>query len=386
MPVICFVTLSRSDYASMRPVALSAAADSGIDMRLIAGGSHCLERYGHTLAQIRADGLDVRAVADFLNETDDTPGQLAHAYARAVSEFVRIFSEQQPDAVFLIGDRWEMLAVATAATMLQLPLVHHSGGDITQGSADNQTRYALSTLAHLHMVALPEHLDRLLHLGEEPWRVSVTGEPALTMLQDYAAAVPDIHARLGLAAGEPFTLATFHPTSFESIAPTGQVDTFLEALDSVEGAIVLTAPNPDAASEIFLQKYRAYAAAHPRVQVHESLGSQGYYAAMAAARYMIGNSSSGLWESASFRLPVVNIGPRQNGRVHGDNVIHAPLETGAIRRAIAQATDPAFRAGLDGTNPYVRPDTIPLILQGLRTLGDRRALLAKKFIDPLGLR
>ena len=383
---VCFVTLSRSDYASLRPVALAAVADPDIDLHLVAGGSHALARYGNTLEQIRQDGLPVHAVAHFLRETDDSPADLAAAYARAVTEFVRIFTAQQPDYVFVIGDRWEMLAVVSAASMLQLPIVHHSGGDITQGSSDNQTRYALTTLAHLHLVALPEHRDRLLRMGEEDWRVVTTGEPALTALADYARAAPDIHARLGLQAGEPFVLATFHPTSFDAASPERQVDTFLRALDGVAGAVVLTAPNPDAASEMFLAKYRAYAAAHPNVRLYDSLGAQAYYAAMAQARYMIGNSSSGMWESASFRLPVVNIGPRQQGRVHGNNVVHCALDPQAIATAIAQAVDPAWRESFDGTNPYVHRDTIALILGSLKHPWDRARLLAKRFVDPLAQR
>jgi UDP-hydrolysing UDP-N-acetyl-D-glucosamine 2-epimerase len=386
MPSVCFVTLSRSDYASLRPVALAALADPAIDMRLVAGGSHALARYGNTLEQIQTDGLPIHAVAAFLQESDDSPAQLAAAFARATAEFTRILTEQRPDYVFVIGDRWEMLAVVSVASTLQIPIVHHSGGDITQGSADNQTRYALTTLAHLHLTALPEHRERLLRMGEEEWRVTATGEPALTALADHAQASPDIHGRLGLQPGEPFVLATFHPTSFDTATPVQQVEMFLRALDGVAGAVVLTAPNPDAASELFFAKYRDYAAAHPRVRLFEALGAQNYYAAMASARYMIGNSSSGMWESASFRLPVVNIGPRQQGRVHGDNVVNCELDAQAIAAAIAKATDPAFRAGLDGRNPYVQADTVALILDCLKHPWDRARLLAKRFVDPLGLR
>ncbi|MGB4114928.1 MAG: UDP-N-acetylglucosamine 2-epimerase [Polaromonas sp.] len=386
MLVICFVTLSRSDYASMRPVALAALADADIDARIVAGGSHCLKRYGNTIEQIQTDGLPVHEVARFLNETDDSPTELASAYARAVAEFVRIFSQQKPDRIFVIGDRWEMLAVVSVASMLQIPIVHHSGGDITQGSADNQTRYALTTLSHLHLVALPQHRDRLIRMGEEEWRVTTTGEPALTALADYAAAVPDIRAHLSLTQNEPFVLATFHPTSFDTHLPQAQIDIFLQALDTITCAIVLTAPNPDAASELFLARYKRFAATRPRVQLRESLGSNAYYAAMAEATYMVGNSSSGMWESSSFKLPVVNIGPRQQGRIHGDNVVNCALAFTEIMKAIAQVEDSAFRAKLSGANPYVNPLTLALILDCLRQPHDRDKLLAKRFVDPLSLR
>lgn len=382
MPRVCLVTLSRSDYASLRPVAVAALADPDIDARIVAGGSHCLVRYGRTIDQMAADGIQVHAMANFLLETDDSPEELAAAYTRASAEFVRIFTAEAPDLVFVIGDRWEMLAVVSAASLMQIPVVHHSGGDITQGSSDNQTRYALTVLSHLHLVALPEHRERLIHMGEEAWRVTTTGEPALTALADYAAAVPGIHAHLGLTPREPFVLATFHPTSFDEHTPQAQVDAFLEAMDNVPQAIVLTAPNPDAASEVFLARYKAFAATRPRVRLHDSLG-KAYYAAMAEAQGMVGNSSSGLWEAPSFRLPVVNIGPRQQGRAHGDNVINCALNPHAITAAIAQAMAPGFRARLTGANPYVSPDTLTLILDCLRQPHDRASLLAKRFIDPL---
>lgn len=382
MPRVCFVSLSRSDYASLRPVMRAALADSAIDTRIIAGGSHLLDRYGETITQIEKDGLTVHDTAAFLSESDDSPAELANAYAKAVAEFVRIFSKERPDYVFILGDRWEMLAVATAAAMLQLPIAHHSGGDITQGSADNQTRYAITCLAHVHLTALPEHRERLLRIGEEAWRVTTTGEPALTELDTYARTIPDIRHHLGLNAHEPFVLATFHPTSFDSLPPARQIDIFLQALDRIPDRILLTAPNPDAGSELFLRKLKAYAQSHPNVRLYDSLGAA-YYAAMAQARFMIGNSSSALWEASSFRLPAVNIGSRQQGRVHGDNVVHTALDTCDIAKAITRVSDASFRDTLSGENPYVRPDTLALILACLKQPYDKATLLAKRFIDPL---
>jgi UDP-hydrolysing UDP-N-acetyl-D-glucosamine 2-epimerase len=385
MPAVHFVTLSRSDYASLRPVMKAAIADAALRTKIIAGGSHLLSRYGKTIEQIGKDGLPVQAVAEFLSDADTTPADLARAYSRAVDVFVRRFSEDRPDLVFVLGDRWELLAVVTAASLLRIPVAHHSGGDITQGSADNQTRYALTCLSHLHLVALPEHRERLLRMGEEPWRVTTTGEPALTELGEYSRAVPDVHRRLGLNPGEPFVLATFHPTSFDPLKPEEQIDRFLQALDAVPDRIVLTAPNPDADSDLFFRKSKAWASSRDRVRFHESLGVEAYYAAMNAARFMIGNSSSGLWEAPSFGLPVVNVGPRQQGRVHGENVVHAPLDLPAIAAAVARASDPAFRKRIaGGANPYVRSDTVALILGVLKSAPGPAVLLAKKFVDPLG--
>ncbi len=378
------VTLSRSDYASTRPVIQAALADSKIEARVIAGGSHMLARYGHTIDELEADGIKVWQRAEFLSESDDSPAELAHAYGRAVAVFVSLFSRSQPDRVFVLGDRWEMLAVASAASMLRLPIIHHSGGDITQGSADNQIRYAISCLSHLHLTALPEHRDRLVAMGEEPWRVTVTGEPALTELAAYGARAGDIRAALGIEPKAPFVLATFHPTSFETCTPQEQAARFLACLDQILETIVLTAPNPDASSDIFYRMMKQYASENPRVKLVESLGADRYYAAMAEANFMIGNSSSGLWEAPSFGLPVINIGVRQQGRVCGKNVLHVPLDVAQISDAIQKLSHLSGRKKFQiKDNPYVRDDTLALILDSLKAPYDTSKLLAKNLVDPL---
>jgi len=365
-----FITLSRSDHASVAPVVRAARARKSLEAKLIAGGSLLLKRYGRIVDSIE---LPVHATVPFLREEDDSPADLARAAGRAATAFAELLAKDRPDYVFILGDRWEMLPAASAASMLGIPIVHHSGGDITQGSADNQTRYALSCLAHLHLVALPEHAARLARMGEESWRITVTGEPALTELSRHAAAP---------ATGAPFVLATFHPTSFDPLPIPRQIKVFVEALALVKGPLVITAPNPDSDSGLFAQELQAFARSRPDTRYVESLGAD-YYAAMRAASLMIGNSSSGLWEAPSFRLPAVNIGPRQQGRAHGDNVINVPLEKDAIAAAIAQASAPSFRSRLSGNNPYVRPDTLELILGALEKPHGRDALLAKRFIDPL---
>lgn len=384
MKRIAFVTLSRSDYASLRPVALAAEKDPDIGVTLIAGGSHLLKRFGETINDIRADGFQKIEVVEFLNETDNSDAEIAAAYARAVQAFTNLFTRNPPDIIFILGDRWEMLAVATVGSLLRIPIAHHSGGDITQGSADNQTRYVLSTLSHLHFVALDDHKARLLRMGEEDWRITVTGEPALTGITDFAQDTPDIHAALKLLSGTPFVLATFHPTSYDEKPLDEQIDIFIAALDLIDENIVLTAPNPDAGSAAFFEKLSTYANTHDNVHLFENLGSAKYYAAMNEALYMIGNSSSGLWEAPSFDLPVINIGRRQDGRTRGNNVIDTPLEIDAIKNAITQATAPAFRDSLqDAKNPYVKENGIAQMIAELKKDTPREKLLAKTLIDPL---
>jgi UDP-hydrolysing UDP-N-acetyl-D-glucosamine 2-epimerase len=380
MKKICFVTLSRSDYASLRPLIIAAQNDPYFEMSTVSGGSHMLKRYGKTIDGILSDGVRVQKIIPFLLETDDSKVDLAKAYARAVTEFTAYFSKNRPEIVFILGDRWEMLAVASAASMLWIPIAHHSGGDLTQGSADNQTRYALSCLSHLHFTAHEQHKERLIVMGEEPWRVFVSGEPALQAVYE-----PSDDIGLGFPQDKPFALGTYHPSSYESLTLEQQIGVFIKALEMIEGhQIILTAPNPDGESGIILESLESFAKSRPDVHLIKSMGTKAYYAAMRKAAFMIGNSSSGIWEAPSFGLPVVNIGRRQEDRLRAANVIDVGYDLDAIRTAIKKAISIEFKATLKGLkNPYVHENTVSLILDALKEFSNAEILLAKKIVDPL---
>ncbi|MBT8437934.1 MAG: UDP-N-acetylglucosamine 2-epimerase (hydrolyzing) [Gammaproteobacteria bacterium] len=379
---VCFISLSRSDYASLRPVIRAAQVDAEIEATVVAGGSHLLQRFGNSIENFKLDGIEVNQVIDFLDEQDNTELDIARAHGRAYRAFVEYLHANQPDSVFILGDRWEMLAVATAASLLRIPIFHHSGGDITQGSQDNQTRYALSALAHFHLVALQQHRQRLLHLGEEDWRVISVGEPALTEIAQ--SGIDDIRAELGLRSNAPFVLATYHPTTFESMSFSEQVRFFVAALDLIEIDIVLTAPNPDPGSNTFYEVLQNYADRRANVYLFENLGAERYYAAMNEAEYMIGNSSSGIWEAPSFGLPVINLGKRQQDRLRGPNVIDVELDLAAVGQAFTQIDELKSSVALrQKLNPYVMADTVALILNALKMDITRERLLNKVFVDPL---
>lgn len=380
-----FVTLSRSDYASTKPIIQAAIEDADLEVEVTVGGSHLLSRFGNTVKVVQDDGIKIDYLARFMEETDDTDDTMAAAYSRAVFSFFDIFSESRPDCVFIVGDRWEMQAVATVASLMRIPIAHHSGGDITEGSADNQTRYLLTNLAQLHFTALPEHAKRLMAVGEESWRIRTVGEPALSQIERQSSSKEEFYSLVNLPVGSDFVLATFHPTTYDPMSFENQIKLFLAALDLVRGNVVLTAPNPDPGSGRFYRGLVDYCRkSNGRVRLYEHLGADNYYAAMSYARYMIGNSSSGLWEAPSFRLPVINIGSRQNGRIRSENVVDADLEVSSIQNAIKLVSSQAFRDNMKYVkNPYVRSRGIAEMLEVLKAQRDMNKLLSKKFVDPL---
>lgn len=363
----------------------AALAHPKVDARVIAGGSHLLSRFGREIERIRA-AFPIDFEAAFLHEEDDTRAAMGGALARAADIFASYFAQAELDEVFLLGDRWELLAPASVAAAMRIPILHHSGGDVTQGSADNQTRYAISALAHRHLVALPEHRERLTRIGEEPWRIAVCGEPGLTRLAQVAPLDPQARRELGLGSDEHFALATFHVSSFDPLDERAQADLFCDALRHAADLglrVVATAPNPDIGGGVLLAALHALAAERPGIILVDAMGGDVYYAAMAAATLMIGNSSSGLIEAPSFALPVVNIGARQDGRLRADNVIDAAPNLEAVKAVIAAATDPDFRRLLRRSNPYIQEDCLSVIVDHMANAPDRERLLYKAFIDPL---
>lgn len=376
--------MSRSDYASIRPIIRESLKTNAIATGVLVGGSHLLKQFGESLSNIASE-FTIDDTLPFMGENDDTPFDFAKAYANAVTQCVTLFSKRNPDKIFIVGDRWELLAVATAATILRIPIAHHSGGDITQGSADNQTRYAVSALSHLHFVALAEHKERLLLLGEEAWRVFVSGEPALTQIFSVMNSPVNIKQYFKLdETFNDFILATFHPTTYDSLSFNEQALFYNEVLSRLNLPILLTAPNPDPGTSTFYDRLKAFAYNNPRICFVENMGTQAYYSAMMQARLMVGNSSSGIWEAPSFKLPVVNIGKRQEDRTRAKNVIDVDLQIEAVMQAVNQALSQSFCDSLhDCENPYVLSNTNSIIIEGLLQPYSKQALLSKRFEDPL---
>jgi UDP-hydrolysing UDP-N-acetyl-D-glucosamine 2-epimerase len=379
-----FFTFSRSDYATLRPIALKAQSDIEINTRIVAGGSHLLNEFGNSLSEIEKDFVNVTTLP-FLGEKDDTRAEISEALALETQRLQEYFLDNRPDYVFIVGDRWEMLPVALIGSLMRIPVAHHSGGDITQGSEDNQTRYVLSTLSHLHFVALEEHKARLEAVGEESWRIFHTGEPALSQVNDYQDCYGEVMAGLGADPEAPFVLATLHPTSYEDLPYEHQVDVFIEVLESISHQVVLTGSNPDPGSVSFIERLKDFSENHDNVFFCENLGSNNYYSLLNRAMFLLGNSSSGIWEAPSFKTPAVNIGNRQRGRVRAANVLDCEMNPASIKDAITRLQSEEFKTALaDCSNPYYREHGEDLILDKLKEFAESSRLLMKEFVDPLG--
>ena len=370
------VTVSRADFGILRPV-LAALAD-GFTVELIAAGTAPAD--ASVLEALDADGLRPSAVVDTLPASDQ-PVAIGRAIGKAVAAFGDAYDRIKPEVVLLIGDRFETAAAALAAVPFALPVAHVHGGELTEGAIDEQLRHAITKMSHLHFVAGDRQAERVIQMGEEPWRVTVTGAPALDQLtQMRLLSIEELEQRVGLRLNVPPLLVTYHPETIDFVSAEAHVQEFLAALDTFTGPVIVTAPNVDTAHGTVRRLLQEWVAGRPSARWVESLGTQAYWSIMAIAAAMAGNSSSGIIEAASFRLPVVDVGRRQAGRDRPRNVIRADNDRVAIARALQRALDSEFRQTLeDLANPYGDGHAADRIARVLAdTNGDAR-LTTKRF-------
>ena len=371
MKKIAFISLCRSDYQTISPIYTEFRKNNFFSSELICGGSHLLKRYGNSFEEVKSEFNEAKAKFNFLSQMDDNPSELVEAGGRLVQQFNDYLGESTPDAVFIVGDRWELLPIAFASFLRRIPLIHHSGGDITQGSMDNQLRYSVTNLANLHLVAIDQHRQRLIQTGEEEWRIHVVGEPALANAEKLMSTPKDKNSH---------TLATFHPCVADELDIPAQVEFFIDCLKSITGKIIVTGPNPDAYSEIVYQKLKSFVADHPDVEFRANLGEQ-YYDVLKNSSLMIGNSSSGIWEAATFGVPVINLGTRQEGRTRQPNIIDISYNYESFKNAINQIKSSSFQESIRYMkNLYFYPDSVKKIYSVVKKEINNPKLLNKRVV------
>lgn len=375
------VTVGRSDFGIYLPVLRRIRNDADLRLRLFVSGAHLSAAHGRTVDEIERQGFEVHQRVQMLL-ADDSPAAVAQSLGLGVLGFAQAYAAERPDLLLLLGDRYEMFAAASAAVPMRIPLAHIHGGEVTHGAIDEAFRHSISKCSHWHFTSTQEHADRLVRMGEEPWRVTVSGAPALDNLRTLDLPEYDELAReLALPAERPL-LVTFHPVTLQFDDVRRQIDELLAALADHAGPIVFTAPNADTYGQIIAEQIRRFVAEHANSRYVENLGVRRYFCFLRHAAAMVGNSSSGIIEAASFELPVVNIGIRQAGRAASRNVLNVADNRLAIAAGLRDALDPDFRRSLVGLrNIYGAGDAAETIVRVVKQtpLDDR--LLVKRFYD-----
>lgn len=360
-PVICIATSTRADWGLLRPVAESLRDSGKVSLRILATNMHLLERYGMTVNEIISAGFDIDARVP-IDETGDSETARARAMAQCLSGTADALAGMHPDAIIVLGDRYEMLAVASAAALMRVPIIHIAGGEISEGAVDDSLRHAITKLSTLHLTATEPYRHRVIAMGEQPDRVINTGAIGVwNVINRPMMSRDELTDNLGIARGKDFVVATYHPATLGDSDPAEGCRAMLDALGRFDGLhVILTYPNNDARSAGIIDVIERSAAANPdRITLVKSLGMERYLPAITYARAVIGNSSSGIVEAPSAGVPTVDIGIRQRGRTAGPSVIHCPAEENAIAGAIEKALSPGMQAlAARRENPYYKKDTL----------------------------
>lgn len=361
MKNITIITSTRAEYGLLRPVIQKVAAAQDLQLQLVVTGAHLCARFGNTVQEIEADGLPIAArLPIFEEENPDEP--VALTIARTITVFDGYFAAHRPDAVLLLGDRFEIFAVATAAAARHIPIAHISGGDVTLGAADEYYRHCITKMAALHFPSCAESAARLVRMGEAPetvFCVGGLGDENIRTLPKMTR--QELCASTGFDLMQPFAIVTYHPeTSAAAGDPAAQADALCAAMEAVPGVFwLITGSNADAGGAVCTAKMQAFAAAHPqRAGFINSLGLKRYLSAMQCAALVVGNSSSGVVETPTFGVPTVNIGSRQAGRIICQNVLCCAAAAPVIEAALRRALTPEFSAvAHTAQSPYNGGDT-----------------------------
>jgi UDP-N-acetylglucosamine 2-epimerase (non-hydrolysing)/GDP/UDP-N,N'-diacetylbacillosamine 2-epimerase (hydrolysing) len=380
---ICVVTGSRAEYGLLFWVMKEIQSDPELELQVIATGMHLSPEFGLTYKLIEKDGLTIDARVEMLLSSD-TPAGVTKSMGMGMIGFADALNSLRPDIIVLLGDRFEILAAATAAMMARIPVAHISGGEVTEGAIDDSIRHAITKMAHYHFVATETYRQRVIRMGEQPERVLNVGDPALdSIVRLPLLSRAQLEAELKFRLAQPTFLVTYHPATLGSISPEQAMSELLVALDQFTSAkVIFSKPNADAGGRVLSRMIDEYAARQgDRVFVTASLGQLRYLSAIKHCDVVVGNSSSGIVEAPPLKKATVNIGERQRGRLKATSIIDCPEESNAIVRALRLALSDAFQQTLPGTESlYGNCNASTRIVSFLKHIGDSEP---KRFYDAI---
>lgn len=326
MRKICFITGTRADYGIMVPLMRAVKESDDAQLQVIATNMHLSQEYGMTVNEIIADGFDVDARIDSLL-SGDSPAATVKSMGLTQIGMADAFERLRPDLAVILGDRYEMLAAASAALIFRIPVAHLYGGETTEGAYDDCIRHAITKLSSLHFTSTELYARRIIQMGEEPDRVFHVGSlGAQSIREEKGLPLQELEKAIDFRLGEKYVVATFHPVTTQPGEEERQTSALLSSLDKIIAKgwrVLFTMPNSDTGGRTVATMIRQWAQSRPEsVKAVASLGRLKYYSALRHAAAAVGNSSSGLIEAPSFGIPTLNIGDRQKGRAQGDSVIN----------------------------------------------------------------
>ena len=381
MRKICVVTGSRAEYGILRNLMAAIKADPELQLQVIATNQHLSKLQGETYKEIERDGftIDYKVyMAD--DEAPDNANTTPKSISRGVSGFADAFDALHPDLLLILGDRYEMLAVASTALIYKIPIAHLHGGEITEGAFDDAIRHAISKMSHLHFTSTEAYRNRVIQLGEQPERVFNVGALGVenVMKNDFMSK-EEIESSLNFQLTDKCLLCTYHPVTLSNMSSEVQVLNLLKALDYYKDYhIIFTYSNSDTNSQIIIKRIQEYVDRNKgRCMFIPSLGQRRYFSALKYMTAVLGNSSSGIIEVPSFGIPTLDIGDRQKGRIAADCVIHCGYSIEEIKEGLEKVVNYPSKA-ID--NHYYKEGTCEAIFNIIKNY-PLENLVQKSFYD-----
>lgn len=338
------VTSTRAEWGLLRPLAVAIRDSEKFQLEIYATGTHFCSEYGNTYQEILSQGFSINERVDMLLYPQSAAA-ISKTMGLTTIGFAEIFSRRKPDILIVLGDRYETLAVCIAAMNEHIPIAHLYGGETTEGAVDEVIRHAITKLSHLHFTSGDVYRRRVIQMGEAPDRVFAVGALAIDNVRAMQLlSVEELSRQLGFDLQEQrYAVATFHPSTMEPGKAIGQLQELLGVLrEHLEFKFLITKSNADQEANLINQELDDFGSKNGHVCVVNSLGALKYLSALQSACFMIGNSSSGIYEGPYFKIPTINIGNRQKGRMIPDSVINCEAETASIRNALQKALSDEF--------------------------------------------
>jgi UDP-hydrolysing UDP-N-acetyl-D-glucosamine 2-epimerase len=361
---IFFVVTSRADYSICDPILEEINKDNSINAFLIVSGMLLKKKYGYFYKFIKKYKNIKIIKVNFLLDSD-TPKSISLSVSLGIKKFTEIFTRYKIDLLFLFADKYEMFAASIAALPLNIKVAHVEGGEITSGVIDDQIRHCITKLSHLHFVSNPLHKKVVKQLGEDPKNIHVTGSPSLNNIKKLKfTSKEDLEKKYKLIFKKNSVLVTYHPVTINYLKNIEEINNILKFLQINNLPAIFTMPNADTGNTYIKKKILNFVKKNKKSFVVENFGSQDYLSVLNYVNFMLGNSSSGLIEASSFKLPVINIGDRQRGRISTDNVIHSSSNIYKLQKSYNKIINKNFIKKLKRVkNPYFKNNSVKNILK-----------------------
>lgn len=382
MKKVCVVTGTRAEYGLLYPVLKKINNDSELSLQLVVTGTHLSPEFGYTISEIEKDGFNISSKIEILLSSDTSVG-VCKSMGLANISFSETFDRLKPDIVILLGDRFETFCAASVATVCNIPVAHLHGGETTEGAFDEAFRHSITKMSYLHFTSTEAYRKRVIQLGEDPKKVFNVGALGVENIKSLKLLKKEgLENFLELSIDKPIFLVTFHPTTLENSTSKIQFIELMRALSTYDAFIIFTKSNSDKDGRIINHLIDEYVRLNDNSKSYISMGQINYLSAMKYASLVIGNSSSGIIEAPSFKVPTINIGDRQKGRIQADSVINCEPFYDDIKKAIDKGVSVEFINGINNMdNPYGDGNVSNKVISILKNELDKGISLKKRFYN-----